>query len=62
MQPRHLLEWRVTSYVFVIRELTRFPHNENRDGLRNIGLLTIQPPDAAVSPRIFYWTLVSSEP
>jgi len=30
-------------------------NDEDRDGPRNVGLLTIQPPDADASPRIFYW-------
>ena len=33
----------------------QFPADEDRDGRRNVGLLAIQPLDAAASPRIFYW-------
>jgi hypothetical protein len=29
-------------------------NDEDRDGPQNVGLLTIQPPDADASPRIFY--------
>jgi hypothetical protein len=29
--------------------------DEDRNGPQNVGLLAIQPPDAAASPRIFYW-------
>lgn len=29
--------------------------DEDRNGPQNIGLLVIQPPDVAASPRIFYW-------
>jgi hypothetical protein len=32
-----------------------FPDDENRDGRRIVGSLAIQPPEAAASPRIFYW-------
>lgn len=31
----------------------QFP-DEDRDGPWKVGLLTIQPPDAAASPRVFY--------
>jgi hypothetical protein len=31
--------------------------DENRDGPRNFGLLTLQPPDAAASSRIFHWSI-----
>ena len=30
------------------------PDCKERDGPSNVGLLAIQPPDAAASPRIFY--------
>jgi len=33
---------------------TQLPDDEDRDGSQHIGLLTIQPPDAAASSRIFY--------
>jgi hypothetical protein len=32
----------------------KLPDDEDRDGPPNVGFLTIQPPDAAASPRIFY--------
>jgi hypothetical protein len=32
---------------------TQFPDDEDRDGSQHDGLLTIQPPNAAASPRIF---------
>jgi hypothetical protein len=32
----------------------QFPDDEDRDGPHNVGLLAIQPPDTAASPRIFY--------
>jgi len=28
----------------------------DRDGVCNVGLLAVQPPDAAASMRVFYWT------
>lgn len=31
------------------------PDDRDRDGPRNVALLAMQPPDAAASPRIFYW-------
>jgi hypothetical protein len=31
------------------------PDDENKDGSRNVGLLAVQPPDAAASPIKFYW-------
>jgi hypothetical protein len=34
--------------------VVEFP-DEDRDGSWNTGLLAIQPPDMAVTPRIFYW-------
>jgi len=38
---------------------SELPDDENSDGPRNFGLLTIQPPDAAASPRIFHWSIQS---
>jgi len=38
-----------------IQEWTMFPDDESRDGPRNVRLLAIHPPDAAASPKIFYW-------
>jgi len=32
----------------------QFPDDEDRDGSQHVGLLTIQPTDAAASPRIFH--------
>jgi hypothetical protein len=37
---------------------SQFPGDEDRNGPQNIGLLAIQPPDMAASPRIFYWMSV----
>jgi len=37
---------------------SQFPGDEDRYGPQNVGLLAIQPPDVAVSPRIFYWMYV----
>jgi hypothetical protein len=31
---------------------SQFPDDEDRNGPQNVGLLAIQPPDVAVSPRI----------
>jgi hypothetical protein len=31
-----------------------FSDDEDRDGPFKVGLLTIQPPDMAASPRLFY--------
>jgi hypothetical protein len=36
---------------------SELPDDEDRDGPRNFGLLAIQPPDAAASPRIFHWSM-----
>ena len=33
---------------------SELPDDEDIDGPRNFGLVAIQPPDAAASPRIFY--------
>jgi hypothetical protein len=33
---------------------SRFPDDEDRDGPQNAGLLAVQPPDGAASPRTFY--------
>jgi hypothetical protein len=32
--------------------------DKDTDSVWNVGLITIQPPDMAVSLRIFYWTRV----
>ena len=32
----------------------QLPDDEDRDGLRNVGLLAIQTNDVAASPKIFY--------
>jgi hypothetical protein len=32
-----------------------FPDDQDRDGPLNVGLLAIQPPDAAAFPRIFFF-------
>jgi len=34
---------------------SQFHDDEDRNGPQNIGLLAIQSPDVAASPRIFYW-------
>ena len=39
---------------------SQFPDDEARDDPRNVGLLVIQPTDAAASPRIFYWNVYFS--
>jgi hypothetical protein len=33
---------------------TQFPDDEDRDCSQHVGLPTIQPPNAAASPRLFY--------
>jgi len=38
-----VVEWRVNQC------------SGDRDGPENVGLFTIQPPEAAGSPRLFYW-------
>jgi hypothetical protein len=42
-QPRQVVEWRGNQSfsVVVIRELTRFSDDDDRDGPRNVGLLAI---------------------
>ena len=37
---------------------SELPDDEDIDGPRNFGLVAIQPPDAAASPRIFHWSTV----
>jgi len=37
---------------------SQFPDDEDRYDPQNIGLLAIQPPDVATSPRIFFWMYV----
>jgi len=32
-------------------EISRFPYDKDGDGPQNIGLLTIQPPNVAATPR-----------
>jgi hypothetical protein len=34
---------------------SQFPDDKNKVGPQNVSLLTIQPPELAASPRIFYW-------
>lgn len=52
----------ITSRYSYIITRTNFggselPDDENSDGPRNFGLFTIQPPDAAASPRILHWSI-----
>ena len=38
---------------------SQFPDDDDdRDGPQNIGLLAIQPPDVAASPRLSYWNVI----
>jgi hypothetical protein len=46
---RHRIRALMTSFDEV-----SFPGDENRDGTRNIGLMALQAPDAAASPRKFH--------
>ena len=59
---QNFTKFRQTSWSLMLRQgrtlsphMTSFPDDEDRDGSRNIGSLSIQPPDAAASRRIFYW-------
>ena len=38
---------------------TQIPDDVDTDGTRNVASLATHPPDAAASPRIFYWILSS---
>jgi hypothetical protein len=56
--PYRLIEWRVyqrsEDNLCPCHQETQFRHTRDRDGPQNVGLLTIQPPNMAVSSRIFY--------
>jgi len=48
-------DYRQLNFLVIREMMTRiFPDDEIRDGSRNIGLLAVQPPDVAISPRKFY--------
>jgi hypothetical protein len=50
-----------SRYIMTWADLggSQFPDDGDRDSLQNVGLLAIQPPDAADRPRRFYWMLLS---
>jgi hypothetical protein len=56
---RNILRFMEPKDSFPFKDLLcprhQLPDDEDRDGPWNVGLQDIQPPDAAASPRIFYW-------
>lgn len=53
-----MVEWQVNQcsedHVCPCYRETQFPDSRDRDGPQNVGLLTIQPPNTAFSPRMCY--------
>jgi hypothetical protein len=54
---------KATSHVkWLNGKVLQYPEDEDGDGLRNVGFFTIQPFDAAGSPRRFYYKNETRQP